>query len=244
MGPRKSQSPSAMKEEPNAKGRKSVSGKSGPAGGGSSTSAAAHDVRYTSEENAFLEAQLQLFKNGSFPPSGTSRDNWAAALPSLISITEKLLKASADQYAVVYAERAAATIGAGQGVTNGPSSNGGDTTEKQGGATSAMAPPPSVHGYNVNTSCGNIGTGTSVSQPLLAAGTPSQFIEENAYLVAQARQLQWYPFTYQRWLEILQNPAALHSSKDRGHLRGDALQASLRRCILVTYPAVDVGGPT
>lgn len=67
------------------------------------------------------------------------------------------------------------------------------------------------------------------------AGSTTQFVDENTYLVDQMKLQPFCPFTIQRIVEILQDPFIQHVGVD-GRLRGDALQASLRRCVLVTYP--------
>ncbi|CAD2217297.1 hypothetical protein AGDE_04070 [Angomonas deanei] len=92
--------------------------------------------------------------------------------------------------------------------------------------------------HNNNTSPSNT-TGDLSTLPAAKtsppAGTVAEFEEENKYIKNQLSQLQWAPFSIPRLCELLLSPATHHLNKD-GVLRGDALQASLRRCVLVLYP--------
>lgn len=228
------------------------------------------DFGLTSEECAFLEAQAALFNGGKNAGNGTTssssstansassagtdfaamtKERWMAGLPLLISATEKLLHVAAEQYELTCKNRAAAAAAAaasrsagGTSPTPGPSSN---NAHEKDGSIDEMSRPTAGHGGN-NLSIAEaalpvMNMNLPPPRPTPAAGTAAQFAEENAYIIAQAKQLQWYPFTYQRWVELLLDPGKYHTAKDEGRLRGDAIQASLRRCILVTYPAVEGG---
>ncbi|AIN98995.1 hypothetical protein LPMP_251320 [Leishmania panamensis] len=258
MGPRKSNAFASGKDDGAAAGKVRKVGGNG-VGYNSVTNSTSHKHGataatttniYTNEEKAFLESQLELFTSGgggntSKGGSGgtdfarMTKEQWLAGLPMLVSATEKLLRIAAEEYQQTCRERAAAatpTNGA-QNVGSSPSADGGGRG-KHG--------PTSSSGSNVNScvtndivSGGAAGSSNQHSTP--AAGTLAQFAEENAYIIAQVQQLQWYPFTYQRWVELLLEPGKYHTARDDGRLRGDAIQMSLRRCILVTYPAVEGG---
>lgn len=282
MGPRKSNAFAAGKDDGAAAGKvRKVGGAGGGAGanttgGGGTSSSHKHstnaatgtaltaDISYTNEERAFLESQLALFPggkiNGSGSPTNTActdfarmtREQWFTGLPLLVSATEKLLQAAAEQYQLTCRDRAAAAAAAVTAAAASSTGGGGATAAAVGGGGGA---PGGVgegkHGSmlgssGINGASGPDGTtaataaaGTSAPRPTPAAGTPAQFAEENAYIIAQAQQLQWYPFTYQRWVELLLEPGRYHTARDDGRLRGDAIQTSLRRCILVTHPAVE-----
>lgn len=82
---------------------------------------------------------------------------------------------------------------------------------------------------------------TRIQQTLaLAADNHNQdaqnFEAENAYLLEQFDLLEAPTFTLQRLAEVLLDPRRYHIpvSHPEGPLRGEKLQAALRRCILVS----------
>ncbi|KAH9599537.1 hypothetical protein LSM04_005280 [Trypanosoma melophagium] len=78
-----------------------------------------------------------------------------------------------------------------------------------------------------------------VSAPLTTR-TPSKmdlFLEENTYIVEQLQLQQWPFFTLPRLLELLANPF-IYNSDAEGKLRGEKLQAAIRRCVLVSAPMI------
>lgn len=264
MGPRKNNAAAAGKDDGAALGKMrkvnppGSSAHASAASGGNrqaSTSAAVVEIGFTGEERAFLESQLALFattnksatSGGS--PAGTdfsamTKERWIAGLPVLVSTTEKLLRTALEQYQITCKNRAAAAAaqrGAGGGTSPapGPSAN---TAERDISFSDMSRHSASHNNMSITEAVlPAISPNLPSTRPTPAAGTAAQFAEENAYIIAQAQQLQWYPFTYQRWLELLMDPGRYHTAKDEGRLRGDAIQASLRRCILVTYPAVEGG---
>ncbi|KPA79592.1 hypothetical protein ABB37_05397 [Leptomonas pyrrhocoris] len=271
MGPRKNNAAAAGKDDGSAMGKMR---KINPAGASTSTTgnstsnrhlntkAAVDDIGYTNEERAFLESQLTLFQSSkNMNEANTSsnaartdfaamtKERWLTGLPLLLSATEKLLQAAAEQYQITCKNRAAAAAAAaatqraagGAGPTSLPPIN---THEKEASFSDVGKPTPGIGSNNLSITDGALpamNASSAAPRPTPAAGTAAQFTEENAYIRSQAQQLQWYPFTYQRWLELLLEPGKYHTAKDEGRLRGDAIQASLRRCILVTYPAVEGG---
>jgi hypothetical protein len=258
MGPRKNNATAAGKDDGVALGKmrkiNTTNGNSNKLDGNSSAVA---DVGYTNEERVFLESQLSLFHankgatSGGIPTAATdyaamTKERWMSGLPLLISATEKLLRLAADQYQITCTNRAAAAAtqkpaAGGVGPTAGPSGN----AHERDASFSEIGRPTPNHGNNNASMMDGALSATPANlpaaRPTPAAGTAAQFVEENAYILAQAQQLQWFPFTYQRWLELLLDPGKFHTAKSEGRLRGDAIQASLRRCILVTYPAVEGG---
>ncbi|KAK7200324.1 hypothetical protein NESM_000085700 [Novymonas esmeraldas] len=251
MGPRKSNSVASGKDDGATAGKVRKVGTSVGGGnhGGTITSSASNksgtaaaapptaDVSYTAEERTFLETQLALFTSAKSGVDATkmSREQWLAGLPTLVSATDRLLQAAAEQYQITCRERAAAAsanAGASSGVEG--SVKHGASTSSGSGNNGGGGGGADVHAHGATAKAGG-----PRSTP--AAGTPAQFMEENAYILAQAQQLQWYPFTYQRWIEVLLEPGRYHTAREDGHLRGDAIQTSLRRCILVTYPLVEGG---
>lgn len=78
---------------------------------------------------------------------------------------------------------------------------------------------------------------TSIPQPA-TADSMNIFEAENQYLTEQFMALEAVPFTIQRLCEVLLNPFQYHVRKDpsditREILKGDALQAAIRRSVLV-----------
>ena len=65
------------------------------------------------------------------------------------------------------------------------------------------------------------------------------FEAENSYLIEQFNYLESPPFTLQRLCEVIINPQQYHMRKNpdgalgKESLRGDVLQAAIRRCVLV-----------
>ncbi|KAG5477000.1 hypothetical protein LSCM1_05334 [Leishmania martiniquensis] len=249
MGPRKNNTFTSGKEEGTASGKARKVASNG-AGVNSTANAASHkhgatataDV-YTNEERAFLESQMASFTSGgggsgSTDFSGMTKEQWLAGLPTLVSATEKLLQAAAEQYQQTCRERAAAAALPANGAQNTSSSPSADGNS--GGKHSATTSSSNANNSSTDGVIPGGMAGPSDRRPTPAGSTPAQFVEESAYIIAQAQQLQWYPFTYQRWVELLLEPGKYHTARD-GRLRGDALQTSLRRCILVTYPAVEGG---
>ncbi|AYU79469.1 protein of unknown function - conserved [Leishmania donovani] len=252
MGPRKSNAFASGKDDGAAAGKIRKVGGNG-VGASSATNSASHkhggaaaatmtDI-YTNEEKVFLESQLALFTSGGGGSGGTdfarmTKEQWFAGLPTLVSATEKLLQAAAEQYQQTCRERAAAaaSVNGAQNAGSLPSADGSGVGKHGSTANSSHANSCTAEGIAPG---GAAGSSDHRSTP--AGGTPAQFAEENAYIIAQAQQLQWYPFTYQRWVELLLEPGKHHTACDDGGLRGDAIQTSLRRCILVTYPAVEGG---
>ncbi|KPI87252.1 hypothetical protein ABL78_3647 [Leptomonas seymouri] len=265
MGPRKNNAAAAGKDDSSAVAKMRKLNPTGPhTTSGSSSSGkhvsanvAAADVGYTSEERAFLESQLSLFhsykSNAGANTSGAAagadltsmtQERWMAGLPLLLSATEKLLHVAAGQYGITCKNRAAAAAqrsGGGAGSPPGPSAS---TREKDTSFSDVAKPMPNSGHSTLSITDAvlpELNADLPAPRPTPAAGTAAQFAEENAYILSQAQQLQWYPFTYQRWLELLLDPGKYHTAKNEGRLRGDVIQASLRRCILVTYPIVDGG---
>ncbi|KAG5477264.1 hypothetical protein LSCM4_04482 [Leishmania orientalis] len=257
MGPRKNNAFASTKEEGTASGKARKVGSNGVGGNsttnttsrkhGTAAAATTADI-YTNEERAFLESQLALFTSaddgsrskggrGGTDFAGMTKEHWLAGMPLLVAATEKLLQAAAEQYQQTCLERAAAaTVASGaRNASSSPNTDGSGGCKHGTLASSSNANSSSTDGVV----SGGL-AGLSNRRPTPAGGTPAQFAEENAYIIAQAQQLQWYPFTYQRWIELLLEPGKCHTARD-GRLRGDALQTSLRRCILVTYPAVEGG---
>ncbi|GET89229.1 hypothetical protein, conserved [Leishmania tarentolae] len=253
MGPRKTNAFASGKDDGAAAGKVRKISSNG-VGGGSVTNSASYkhgataattteDI-YTNEEKAFLESQLELFTSGGGGSGGSTdfarmtKEQWFTGLPLLVSATEKLLRVAAEQYQQTCLERAEAAA----------SQNG---AQNAGSLANADGSGVGKHGSTTSGNHANSGVaegitsgrafGSSDYRSVPAGGTPAQFAEENAYIVAQAQQLQWYPFTYQRWVELLLEPGKYHTACSDGRLRGDAIQTSLRRCILVTYPAVEGG---
>ena len=65
-------------------------------------------------------------------------------------------------------------------------------------------------------------------------GDQDAFVMENEYILEQFSELHAPPFTLQRLCEILLNPTEYHIAGGKDVVRGEKLQAALRRCILVT----------
>lgn len=269
MGPRKNNAAAAGKDDGAALGKMRKVSPGGQlsftatATSGSSnsrqanpTSSAVVDLGYTNEERTFLESQLAIYatqKGGSTAGAdfaAMTKERWQAGLPVLIAATEKLLRAASEQYQVTCRNRAAAAVtqrpGNGGGAAGGGANPAAGATangpEKDGSFADVGRRSPSHNNMSITEAVlPAMSLAAPAMRPTPAAGTAAQFAEESAYILAQAQQLQWYPFTYQRWLELLLEPGKYHTAKDEGRLRGDAIQASLRRCILVTYPAVEGG---
>lgn len=73
------------------------------------------------------------------------------------------------------------------------------------------------------------------SQNLHSSCDEQNFSAENAYLMEQFSMQEGPTFTLQRLAEILIDPAQYNCvGNDGNSLRGDKLQAALRRCILVS----------
>ncbi|KAG5477530.1 hypothetical protein CUR178_05235 [Leishmania enriettii] len=258
MGPRKNNAFASSKEEGTASGKARKVGSNGVGGNsttnttsrkhGTATAATTADI-YTNEERAFLESQLALFTSeddgsrskggggGGTDFAGMTKEHWLAGMPLLVTATEKLLQAAAEQYQQTCLERAAAAAVASGARNASPSPN---SDGSGGGKHGTLASSSNANSSSTDGAVSGGLAGLSNRRPTPAGGTPAQFAEENSYIIAQAQQLQWYPFTYQRWIELLLEPGKCHTARD-GRLRGDALQTSLRRCILVTYPAVEGG---
>lgn len=195
---------------PTSSGRKRAGGAVAAAGSGAGTATA------TAATAAAAGARLLL------------DDSWwnDTAVPRLTALTEKVLAVAAAQYLAGYKDMTTAreaSLNGGGGVGVGSSSNviagGGGGGDGYGNAGSMMR--------NGNTGGDGGGGGGGGGAP--PAGTPAQFAEENAYLVDQLRQIPQCPFSVERLAEILADPPTA---------RPAALQAALRRCILVTYPVI------
>lgn len=60
------------------------------------------------------------------------------------------------------------------------------------------------------------------------------FVAENAYLLEQLELMREPPFTLQRLCEVLLNPSQFHTRvRSPDVLRGEVLQSTIRKCVLV-----------
>ncbi|KAG5502861.1 hypothetical protein JKF63_04631 [Porcisia hertigi] len=253
MGPRKTNAFASGKDDGPAAGKVRKVGANGVPSStatgntnqkqGADITATRANISYTNEERSFLESQLTLFTSAGGGSCGTdfasmTKEQWMAGLSTLVSATEKLLQVAAEEYTKTCREHTAAVATANGALQSGFSSGVDGCGGGRHGTTpsSSDANGPAADGIALGEAAGSLDPRSSP-----AAGTPAQFAEENAYIIAQAQQLQWFPFTYQRWVELLLDPCKHHTAGSTGRLRGDAIQASLRRCILVTYPAVEGG---
>lgn len=64
--------------------------------------------------------------------------------------------------------------------------------------------------------------------------TKETFVAENMYLMEQFEIAQCPLFTLQRLAEILLDPKNFHVRYGDGGIRGDVLQAAIRKCVLVS----------
>lgn len=235
MPPRKGPSPAVQATATTPPSLNSAAAESAGADDGNKRKYAKLDTApLTNDEKNFLSTVLSLTGSSSpvvlaakgkaaggdgAPVSAAGKqlldDAWWSdvAMPKFHAIAEKVLKMAAEQYHANHKDYIPPSSRSEDSATMAGGGNNASATVVQTAAAAANAPPPPP------------------------AGSPAQFVEENAYLVEQLKQLPQCPFTVERLAEILSQPFMYHSSKD-GKLKPEALQASLRRCILVTYPVV------
>jgi hypothetical protein len=74
---------------------------------------------------------------------------------------------------------------------------------------------------------------TAATQAISPSTDAESFQAENVYILEQLELLHAPPFTLQRLCEVLRQPSEYHTSRSTGALRGEMLQAAIRRCVLV-----------
>lgn len=192
------------------------------------------------------------------PTADSPRDAWTVnVLPKLVMVTEKALQLAADHYPTPTpsSKRGRTEAGSkqkkkseGEARKDGPHAEGDGSSNKSAGGDEATAANAAKTGTASSASSESHDDEEEESemnrhkaQRVSPAGTKAQFLAENEYLMEQLRQMQWCPFTCERLLELLSDPGR-HCMSKSGTLRGELLQAALRRCILVTFPAAWAAG--